>query len=235
MKPQNVQICENCGESNALFEKNCNKCKHYLRASVINIDLWKTIWQLFENPKKALLNIICAEHKNFIIFLLVFISLKLYLTATITQSAFNLTLPNAEYFIYNVTLVSLIYIVTILLFVKIISVIINKKYRVRFKDNLSILVYSFIPSILSLFILTPVEYGIFGKHWFIYNPSPFLIKSNLANILSGLEILMLLWSVVLLYKAVKIQSNSILFSVLVILTLVILLAAEITFIPFILL
>ena len=191
-------MCSNCGEENLLYEKNCKMCKHYLRAAVVNIDLWKTIWLLFENPKKAIQNLIMAEHKNFSIFLLFFVSLKFFTTSVIIQSAFNITLPNTEYFSANITIGTLIFLSILLVFTFILTKLFKKTKKVRFRDNFTILVYSFIPIVFSLFVLSPVEYGLFGKHWFLYNPSPFLIKSTLAYIILGLEILMLGWSLMIL-------------------------------------
>ena len=79
MTKLNVNICSNCSKENPLYFKNCSDCKHYMRSAVVNIDLWSTIYQIFENPRKTLKNIIYAEHKNFIIFLLLFVSMKLFL------------------------------------------------------------------------------------------------------------------------------------------------------------
>jgi hypothetical protein len=208
MTQNNVQKCSNCGEENLLYEKNCKSCKHYLRAAVVNVDLWKTIWLLFENPKKAIQNLIMAEHKNFSIFLLFFVGLKFFTTSVIIQSAFNVTIPNTAYFSANVTIGTLIFVCILLIFTFIFSKMFKQTKKVRFRDNFTILVYSFIPIVFSLFVLSPVEYGLFGKHWFLYNPSPFLIKSTLAYIILGLEILMLGWSLLILFIALKIQSNS---------------------------
>jgi len=235
MTKQNVNSCSNCGSENPIFEKNCRKCKHYLRASVVNIDLWTTIWNLFESPRKALTKVVYAEHKNFVSFLLVFLGIKIFSTSMIIQSAYNLIIPNTQNFLYNISLLVSIYIVTILLFTKILTITINIKNKTRYKDNLAIIVYSFIPIIFSLFFLTPVEYGIFGVHWFIYNPSPFIIKINLANVLSGIEVLMCIWSVIILFQGIFLQSDSKLFSAITIFILFLLLISEIIFIPFILL
>lgn len=204
----NIQKCSNCGEENLLYEKNCKQCKHYLRAAVVNIDLWKTIWLIFENPKKAIQNLIMAEHKNFSIFLLFFLALKLFTTSVTIQSAFNITLPNTEFFSANIIIGTLIYLLIVLFFTFIFSKLFKKNNKVRFRDNFTIIVYSFIPLIFSLFILSPVEYGLFGKHWYLYNPSPFLIKSTLAYLILSLEFLMLGWSLVILFIALKIQVNS---------------------------
>lgn len=236
MKNYNTIKCSNCGEDNLLFEKNCIKCKHYLRPAVVNIDLWKTIWMLFENPKKSVMNIIMAEHKNFFVFLLLFLSFKLFLTSATLQSAFGIYSNGISGSTsLNIILLTSIYSVIILLFSLAIKKLFSRGVKTRFKDNLSILVYSFIPIIFSLFILTPVEYGIFGKHWIVYNPSPFLIKSTFAYLFTGLEILMMLWSLVILFIGLKIQTNSIITALISLIAFIILITGAIIFIPSILL
>lgn len=234
MKTKNAQICSNCGEENALFEKNCAKCKHYLRATVVNIDLWKTIWQLLETPTKAIKNIIWAEHKNFVFFLLPLFAIKLFSSAVTFQSAINPNPGQTEYYFYNIAILLAIYISTILIFTQLFTVLIGKT-KVRFKDNFTILIYSSIPLVLSLFILTPVEYGIFGKHWFVYNPSPFMIKELLAYVLSGLEIIMLIWSFTILFLGIKTQSNSVVLASVLSVLFWSIVFIEIIYIPYILL
>jgi hypothetical protein len=234
MTKLNVNICSNCGIENPLYLKNCSNCKHYIRTAVVNIDLWRTIYQLFENPRKALKNIIYAEHKNFIIFLLFFFSIKLFLFSISIQSALKLNPGESNSIIYNFLLLAAIYAVLILITIKGLTILINKLVKTRFKDNLSLFLCSSIPIIISLFILTLVEYAIFGEHWFVYNPSPFIIKTNLAYLLTGLEILMIVWSITILFKAFLIQSDSKLVSFISIISLVLIFTAAITFIPYIL-
>ena len=235
MTKYNVIKCSNCGEENLLYEKNCHNCKHYLRTAVVNIDLWNTIWLLFEKPKRAIQNLIMAEHKNFSIFLLFFLSLKFFTTSVTIQSAFDLTLPNTEYFYINILLNILIYLGIILLSTYIFTILFKKNKKVRFKDNFTIIVYSFVPIIFSLFILSPVEYGIFGKYWFLHNPSPFLIKSTLAYLILGLEILMFSWSLLILFIGLKIQTNSTVIGAISLFLFISVLLVSFYHIPFILL
>lgn len=235
MAVNNYLYCSNCGEKNSLYLKNCTNCKHYLRAVVPNIDFWKITWQLFESPKKALTNIVFAEHKNFLILLLIILAVKFFLTSSTIQSLFGIIVPHSKYFLYNTALLVGIYTATILIFVKLFGFFANRKGRTRYRDNLSIFVYSFIPVILGFFIITPVAYGIFGKHWFIANPSPFLIKETFAYILIVIEVIMIIWSVFILSVGFSLQSNSKLITILMIFLVIAILTTEIIFIPYILL
>ena len=101
MTNNSQNVCSNCGEHNPLYLKNCEKCKHYLRSTVVNIDLWSTFWKLFENPREGLKNVIFAEHKNFLSFLIVFLGTKLFISATFIQSLLGHSLPNSQHPFYN--------------------------------------------------------------------------------------------------------------------------------------
>ncbi|MBK8946404.1 MAG: hypothetical protein IPM32_14205 [Ignavibacteriae bacterium] len=208
----NFNICQNCGEKNPLYLNKCTKCHHYFRAAVVNIDLWSTIWKIFETPNDALKNIIYAEHKNFITFLTFFLSIKFLLISAFVQSFIDDSVMNSTSFIYNILIQSAIYILFLILFSIILNVSLKKFTKTKFRNTFSLTIFSFIPIILSLFVLTPIEYGIFGKHWFIFNPSPFLIKDIPAYILSFVEIVFIAWSFVILFKGIKLQSNSNIFS-----------------------
>ena len=72
---------------------------------------------------------------------------------------------------------------------------------------ISIIIFSLIPFVLSLAFLTPVEYALYGGHWFLSNPSPFAIKPMAAYVLVGLEILITLWSILLLTLGIQLQTN----------------------------
>ncbi len=210
MTHTNIQICDNCKKENPLYRETCLECGHYLRKTVVNIDLWSTIWKVFESPKKAIKNVICAEHKNFVFFLLLLLSTKLYSFFII----FKFMLHPLKSEIINLSQNSLlnigIYFFSLIIFAKFFTVVVNSKSPklVRFKDNISIIVYSFIPIILISFILLPIEYGIFGKQWFTGNPSPIIIKKNAAYVFYGIESIMFIWSVFILYTSFQIQTGS---------------------------
>ncbi len=210
MTQTNIQICDNCKKENPLYRETCLECGHYLRKTVVNIDLWSTIWKLLENPKSAIKNIIYAEHKNFTMFLLFLLSLKLYSFSVILK--FMLHPLKSE--LINITQNSIIYIaiflLSIIIFSKILTKIVNisSPELVRFKDNLSIIVYSFVPILLISFILLPIEYAMFGKQWFIGNPSPIIIKKSAAYVFYGIESIMVIWCAFILFLSFKIQTNS---------------------------
>ncbi|MBK7106621.1 MAG: YIP1 family protein [Ignavibacteriae bacterium] len=229
----NFNICQNCGEKNPLYLNKCTKCHHYFRAAVVNIDLWSTIWRLFETPKDALKNIIYAEHKNFITFLTFFLSIKLLLISAFVQSFVDDSVMNSKSFIYNILIQAVIYTAFFIFFSILLNVGLKKFTKTKFKNTFAVTIFSFIPTILTLFFLTPIEYGIFGKHWFIFNPSPFLIKEIPAYILTLVELIFIIWSVIIFWKGIKLQSNSNFFSIAMIIFFLIFLISIILKIPYI--
>ena len=233
MKKTNVQICSNCGAENPLHQKTCIECKHYLRARVFNIDLWKTAWKMFESPTEALTGVIHAEHKNFLLLLLILLALKIYSVGVIFQSAFNTIYPVSGYFFLNLLLQLIIYSGFIILFSLLLKIFLGLKRKIRFKDVLAVTVYSFSPLILAFIVLVPVQFGIFGVHWFTYNPSPFLIKYTFAYALAVLEGIMLLWGLFVFVKGLLLQSGSWILTIIFTILFLGLLSVIILFIPFV--
>jgi len=213
MKFKNYQICDNCGGKVPLYQANCENCHHFVRTSVVNIDLWSTIWKLIENPVEALKNIIFAQHKNFIVFLLLFLSIKFLIISSFFQSLLNISNLDSHNFIYNLLLHIGIFCLFIILFSVLMKIVIKFSLKSRIKDIIAVNIYSFMPLIFSLLIFTPIEYGIFGKHWFIFNPSPFLIKGFIAYLISFLELVLIIWSLFIFWKGLRLQLSSLILSI----------------------
>ncbi len=211
---KNNSLCENCGKENAFHNLTCSGCGAYLRNRVVNINFWEMTWELFGSPAEGFRKVIFAEHKNFIIMLTILIALKFYFFSLSFKNLF-ISPPEPGYFYYNL-LISYGYFLVILLFTAFISFKLLKllKLQTLYKNIYSILIYSFIPIFLGLIILTPLEFAIFGRHWFIHNPGPFEINPVKAWALMGTELLMILWTLFLLIKGFYIQTSSLLFSLL---------------------
>ncbi|HSP87958.1 MAG TPA: hypothetical protein VLN45_07475, partial [Ignavibacteriaceae bacterium] len=176
------------------------------------------------SPSKAFKTIIFSEHKNFQVLLLILISGKMLLNSiflTIYFEKWNAHLSGIfiSYFF--------ILIVTVVIFLGMSGIFgsITKRYGIetKFKNNFSILTYSFLPFTFGFLILFPIELILFGQYLFFYNPSPFIIKEALAYSLFAFEVILLLWTVFLTFTAFKVQSGnpgySILFTLFIHLTI----------------
>lgn len=214
MNPNKI-FCKNCSHDNPLYDYKCENCKSYLRERVFNIDLWNITGQLIENPLAAFKQIIFSENKTFIIFLTLLIALK---TLIITRffSIPKIGADGASTSLIVVYLILLSLTIIILSADTLAHYILFKKRnkKLRFKDIYSTTVYSFIPYLFGLFFVFPVELIVFGGNLFSNNPYVFQIKPLPAYILIGLEVILFLWSILLLYKGLLVQSANKLYSLL---------------------
>lgn len=211
---RNFIICQNCKQENSFYKSNCSKCGSILRTRVVNIDLWHTIWLLIESPKEAFKTIIFAEHKNFTILLSIFIAMKLFINSYFTINILYSGIYSTQhvYTEFGLTILSVMIAAAVLAFIyKYFARLFN--IEVRFRDNYSILIFSFLPMITMLVFLFPVEYALFGSHWIFFNPSPFEMKGNAAYILSIIEMIAMLWTIILLVKGISLQTKSAIYSV----------------------
>ncbi len=208
--------CKNCGTENNYYQLNCIQCGSLIRARIVNIDLWHIIWLVIDSPKKAFQKIIHAEHKNFIVLLGFLISVKIYFDAQFTSNIVFEKSPDITHLmIYLVASIIIFFILVILLSLLVKHLNTFLSIKTRFRDNLSVYIYSFIPLIIGLILLLPVEYALFGNHWLEFNPSPFVFKSGPAWTLAALEIALHLWSIILTIIATYVHSGRTLYSILV--------------------
>lgn len=196
--------CSKCLQENAPYQNICENCKSYLRDKTVNIDLWTTILKLIENPFEAFRTIVFAEHKNFIFFLLFFISIKNMIIARFISIP-ELGLRGATSPLFLIILLCLA--VTICL-AGIISFIQSKVYqksdiKLRVIDVIALNSYSQVPLVFSLVFIFPVELVVLGSDIFSNNPYSFQIKPTITYILISLETIMIIWSFILYYLSIR--------------------------------
>lgn len=192
-------LCSVCNAENDHYAINCTKCGSFLQNRVPNLDFFSTCWQVIEKPKHAFHVITLAEHKNY--------SFLLY-------SIFGISLSFTEFWYFKLgerfeTLLPLI-VWAIVLGVPVgillcpitsfIHWIYSKIFRskVSFRASLGITSYSLTPIGLSLFFVLPVELLTFGMYLFTFNPHPMTIKPTSYVLLIGFDIVVTLWTLILL-------------------------------------
>ncbi len=209
---KNLIYCPKCNTENPHYNFTCNKCNAYIRRRVINIDFWDTTAKLLYSPVNTAKTIIFSEHKNYITIILFFASLKIVLNTLLFSNIMNLGGYDKLTFI-NIILLSviqsIIFVIVSFLVTKLNSILGTEN---RFIDNLTIYTYSYIPLIILLVALTPIQFAIFGNYWFTFNPSPFLIRYGTAIVFTFIEILFQLWTVILLITSSYAQTNNKLYS-----------------------
>lgn len=208
MSYRNEIPCSNCGSLNFDYEYKCKNCKSFLRERIVNIDLGETLLRLIDSPSEAFYKIKLSEHKNYVLFIALFISIRFLIISRF------ISVP----FVYNEIQLSLLLLlgISILLtfsVVMLISFISSKifalkKIKTRFRDVFSVITYSFVPSLLALFILFPIELVFFGEYLFSNNPYPYQIKESVFYFLLVLEIMTILWSIFLLTSGLNVFLKS---------------------------
>lgn len=165
-------------------------------------------------PVKTAWLLIFSEHKNYISLILFLASFKIILNSVMLINLFGYDTETLQLSISRLLLLSIVPMVIISLISFLITRInIFLGLENRLKDNLTVYSYSFVPLILVLCVLTPVEFALFGSYWFTFNPSPFLMKPASALVLIGIEGLFLLWGQVLVITSTYAQSKNIFYSI----------------------
>src|SRR5690606_1394815 len=80
---------KNCKAENPFYGLICRTCKSNLRERIYNIDFWKVLSLLTDSPGKAFSLIICSEHKNYILLILIFVSGKFLVDTKFISTALN--------------------------------------------------------------------------------------------------------------------------------------------------
>jgi len=230
---KNKITCENCNSENDFYNLNCENCGSLLRDKIVNIDLFSTVWELIETPTKGLKKIVFAEHKNYQFFILILLILKLTFTSFFLQSLIIKSVDYQNYLSVNIGIGFVSFLILIALFPLIQkTVLVSNSVATRYKDNLTLIIYSQIPLVLFLLIILPIEFALFGKFWLFSNPSPFFIKETAAYVFSFLEILTFLSASILFGIANYIQSKSKMFAISITLLYIFLIFILFLFIPF---
>jgi hypothetical protein len=210
---KNEVLCKSCNAPNPAYRLNCSSCGSYLRDRAVNIDLWKTLALLLYSPSEGFKTIRNSEHKNFIVFLFVLIAMKL-LQGSMFISLFHLPDPYlTKNLIRNYLIAGGLFFSIAVLFSFLLKVIAGwAKTSLRFWDNFAVFIYAFFPYGAAFVILFPLEYVIFAEYLFSINPSWFALNAPLAYMFSFLEGISVLWGYLLMYFALKTQTNSKVFS-----------------------
>ncbi|MGQ9642472.1 MAG: YIP1 family protein, partial [Ignavibacterium sp.] len=166
-------------------------------------DLGETILRIIDSPAETFRKIKFSEHKNYIFFLLFFLSIRFLIISRFISVPFVY-----ETIKLNTLLIILIsFGITIILFL-ILSFLLQKillllSIKTRFKDILAVIIYSLLPNLLALLILFPIELVFYGEYLFSNNPYPYQIKESVFYFLLVIETLTLVWSIFLVYIGIK--------------------------------
>ena len=194
-------LCPVCGTENDEMNLVCANCKGYLQAKVDALDLFSTMWGVIESPRHTFKKIVIARHKNYVLFLASIFGVSLAYGIIWARDlggwfANVLTLigTGAVAGVPLGILVSTGIAATLKTFAKALG------GSVSMRNMFAVTAYAFIPIVLSLVFVLPVEVAIFGREFFDNNPPPMIIKPVIYMVLLGFDGAAVLWSMVLLIK-----------------------------------
>lgn len=195
--------CNQCNAENDYYEISCKNCKAFIREKIVNIDLGDTLLRLIDSPTEAFRKIVLSEHKNYIYFLILLVSIRFAIISRFMSVPFISDYTRLNNFqalaVFLIFSVVLFYLLAFL-----IKRIFNFSGKnIRLKDILALLVYSMIPQTFALIILFPIELILYGEYLFSSNPYPFQIKASVFYFLFTLEIFSIIWSILLLFIGLK--------------------------------
>lgn len=206
---KNKLICPICEKENSLYSLTCSNCNSFLRSKVSNIDFWDITWKLFYEPSNTFIKIIQADKKNYLLLITILIFIRTSLLSLIINNYLKSNLVPELEIINKSFYKGVLIILSTLMFSLFITFVSNVllKSKTRIKDNFSVLIFAFIPNVLAFLFLIPFEIALFGNYWFTANPSPIIIKPIASLIFYSFEFIFIVWSLILTFISIKIQTN----------------------------
>jgi hypothetical protein len=196
--------CPACAFENDEFATICSKCRAFIQNRVPNLNFFDTSWGILESPFKTFRLIGIAEHKNYSGFLICCFGIAVSFTAAwfLKIGVFFETLLDLIPFMFGVG------VILGGVFAVILPVIHYKTTKVRGAEarigqSYGVLAYSFIPILLSLILILPIELLTFGMYMFTSNPHPAVIKPVSYYVLLGCDTLLATWTVALVFVGTR--------------------------------
>ncbi len=190
----NKNTCAVCGLEYFILSYKCTNCGNILRDKVSNINLGEILKDLLFNPDIGIKKILFAEHKNYLIVLSILLSFKLSVLTLIHISFIDLE-PEFQNFVFLLKLLAywLFFLFSLSFCYKFLFQFLFK-VKMSFRSVHSIIIYPFLYFAISLLILFPLEFMLFGMYVFSNNPSIFSIDSGKAIMISLLEVIILMYT-----------------------------------------
>lgn len=197
--------CPTCAFENDEFATICSKCRAFLQNKVPNLNFFDTSWGILESPFKTFKIIGIADHKNYSAFLFCGFGIAVSFAAAwfLKIGVFFDTLMDLIPFTFGAG------VILGGIFALLLSVVHHGMTKVmgaetRIRQSYGVLAYSFVPILLSLILVLPIELLTFGMYMFTSNPHPAVIKPVSYYVLLGCDILLAAWTVVLVFKGTRV-------------------------------
>jgi hypothetical protein len=189
-------LCSVCAQANDDLQTICSSCGSYIQDRIPNIDFFATMWRLVESPKEAFHKITIAEHKNYVLFLMMFLGIATSFGLLWARHAGN----EFNNLIYLILLGFVIGLGIALPIGLLLTVTVHWMLRLfggkgTLKNTYGVLGWSLMPIMLSVSILLPIQLASIGLRLFSTNPSPMDVKPLVYIVLLGLDGFAALWTI----------------------------------------
>lgn len=191
--------CFSCNQNNFILELKCKNCGSILHEKYNAINLGELIYISLFDPKEAAKRVLFSSKKNYLLILLFLFVLKFVQFTSYDVSILDIHSKSATEIYPVMFLMWFIAILILNLLMKFLFEFFTH-HKISVSNVLSITVYPFLYSSISLFIIFPLELMLFGPYLFSKNPGIFEVNYLKAVSIVALELIILLYSMFLFYS-----------------------------------
>lgn len=191
-------VCPVCAHNNDDFAIKCSSCGSYVQDRVPTLDFFAVLWMIIESPKTAFKKIILAEHKNYVLFLGMFLGIAgafALMWAKHSGDNFDNLFPVLLFG----TFLGLLICIPLFYFLTVIVHGLSKAAggKGNFRETYGVVGWSLVPIMFSVIFILPLELATLGLLMFSTNPSAYEVKPIVTSVLLGLDGLLVAWSIIL--------------------------------------
>ncbi len=188
--------CSVCAHPNDDLDTVCIQCGSFIQDRIPNLDFFSTMWQVIESPKAAFHRIVVAEHKNYVLFQMLFLGIAASFSLLWARHAGN----EFDNLIYLLLLGLVIGVFISLPVGGMMAMSVHFLLRLFggkgvMKNTYGVFGWSLTPILLSVSIVLPIELASIGLRLFSTNPSPMDVKPVVYIVLLFLDAFAVLWSI----------------------------------------
>ena len=193
-----MKQCPMCGTENDEFAVVCASCKGFIQSKVDTLDLFHTIWGLFESPVATFKRIGMARIKNYVILLSIGFGIALAYML-FWNANFGIVTPSLTTIIGMGLVAGPVLGLLVVGGLALLLTFVAPKLGggLKFRNGFAALAYATAPIVLTLVFVFPIELGVFGIYLFDNNPPPIVLNPVAFVVLIGIDAVAACWSLVL--------------------------------------
>jgi hypothetical protein len=197
--------CPVCGTRNHHLNVVCSSCGGFVQGRVDNLDLFSTIWNLIERPRRAFHQIAIARYKNystivpglagagFVFAFFWFINAGDHTSSTMSLLLGGMAAGPPVGVVLTLLMSGLLW-----------TALRVSGVTVRFRNLYAVLAYCTVPVLLAAVFILPLEVFTFGRYFFSLNPPPWLLKPISYYTFIGLGCAVAAWTYALGVTGMKV-------------------------------